>query len=123
MGELSDFETEHISSGDLFFNCGTQLLLKKGTSRTRPSCPHPFLWPMKSLSNTLGLEFLMVADIKRPFHVMEIKVLLSKCSSVFLIFFQVCAIVGGTFTVAGILDSMIFTASELFKKAQLGKLS
>lgn len=78
---------------------------------------------MKSLSNTLGLEFLMVADIKRPFHVMEIKVLLSKCSSVFLFFFQVCAIVGGTFTVAGILDSMIFTASELFKKAQLGKLS
>ena len=37
--------------------------------------------------------------------------------------FQVCAIVGGTFTVAGIIDSMIFTASELFKKAQLGKLS
>lgn len=35
----------------------------------------------------------------------------------------VCAIVGGTFTVAGIIDSMIFTASELFKKAQLGKLS
>ena len=38
-------------------------------------------------------------------------------------FFQVCAIVGGTFTVAGIIDSIIFTASELFKKAQLGKLS
>lgn len=35
----------------------------------------------------------------------------------------VCAIVGGTFTVAGIIDSIIFTASELFKKAQLGKLS
>lgn len=69
MCELSDFETEHISSGDLIFNCGTQLLLQKGTSRTRPSRPHPFLWPMKSLSNqdTLALEFLMAADIKRPF--------------------------------------------------------
>lgn len=65
-------------------------LWNAASSRTRPSCPHPFLWPMKSLSNTLGLEFLMVADIKRPFHVMEIKVLLSKCSSVFLFFFFRC---------------------------------
>lgn len=35
----------------------------------------------------------------------------------------VCAIVGGTFTVAGIIDSVIFTASEAFKKFELGKLS
>ncbi|XP_063435410.1 endoplasmic reticulum-Golgi intermediate compartment protein 1-like isoform X2 [Mytilus trossulus] len=35
----------------------------------------------------------------------------------------VCAIVGGTFTVAGIIDSFIFTAAEIFKKAELGKLS
>uniref|UniRef100_T1IQS3 Endoplasmic reticulum vesicle transporter C-terminal domain-containing protein n=1 Tax=Strigamia maritima TaxID=126957 RepID=T1IQS3_STRMM len=35
----------------------------------------------------------------------------------------VCAIVGGTFTMAGILDSFIFTASEMFRKAELGKLS
>jgi hypothetical protein len=35
----------------------------------------------------------------------------------------VCAIVGGTFTVTGIVDSMIFTAAEVFKKAELGKLS
>lgn len=35
----------------------------------------------------------------------------------------VCAIVGGTFTVAGIIDSLIFTASSIFKKAELGKLS
>ncbi|ESO10383.1 hypothetical protein HELRODRAFT_91882, partial [Helobdella robusta] len=35
----------------------------------------------------------------------------------------VCAIVGGTFTVASIIDSVLFTASELFKKVQLGKLS
>jgi len=34
----------------------------------------------------------------------------------------VCAIVGGTFTVAGIIDSVIFTASEMFKKFQMGKL-
>ena len=36
---------------------------------------------------------------------------------------QVFAIVGGTFTVAGIIDSLLFTASELFKKFQLGKLT
>ncbi|KAK3095302.1 hypothetical protein FSP39_012977, partial [Pinctada imbricata] len=35
----------------------------------------------------------------------------------------ICAIVGGTFTVAGIIDSCIFTASEVFKKAELGKLT
>ena len=38
-------------------------------------------------------------------------------------FLQVCAIVGGTFTVAGIIDSAIFTASEMFKKFEIGKLS
>ncbi|KAA0203265.1 hypothetical protein HAZT_HAZT006192 [Hyalella azteca] len=35
----------------------------------------------------------------------------------------VCAIVGGTFTVAGIIDSCIFTASEIFHKFQIGKQS
>lgn len=35
----------------------------------------------------------------------------------------VCAIVGGTFTVAGIIDSMIFSSMEIFKKFELGKLS
>lgn len=35
---------------------------------------------------------------------------------------QICAIIGGTFTVAGILDSCIFTASEAWKKIQLGKI-
>lgn len=35
----------------------------------------------------------------------------------------VCAIVGGTFTVAGIIDSFIFTASKVFKKFEQGKLS
>ena len=34
-----------------------------------------------------------------------------------------CAIIGGTFTVAGIIDSVVFTASSAFKKAQIGKLS
>lgn len=34
----------------------------------------------------------------------------------------VCAIVGGTFTVAGIVDSLLFTATETFKKFQQGKL-
>jgi len=35
----------------------------------------------------------------------------------------ICAIVGGTFTVAGIIDSLVFTASEFYKKFELGKLS
>ncbi|XP_037117525.1 endoplasmic reticulum-Golgi intermediate compartment protein 1 isoform X3 [Syngnathus acus] len=36
---------------------------------------------------------------------------------------SICAIVGGTFTVAGIIDSCIFTASEAWKKIQIGKIS
>ncbi|XP_059175916.1 endoplasmic reticulum-Golgi intermediate compartment protein 1-like [Physella acuta] len=36
---------------------------------------------------------------------------------------MICAIIGGTFTVAGIIDGFIFSASELIKKAELGKLS
>lgn len=36
---------------------------------------------------------------------------------------QICAIIGGTFTVAGIIDSCIFTASEAWKKIQIGKMS
>ncbi len=35
----------------------------------------------------------------------------------------ICAIVGGTFTVAGIIDSCIFTATEIFKKFEIGNLS
>ena len=35
----------------------------------------------------------------------------------------VCAIVGGTFTVAGIIDSCLFSAHEMIKKFELGKLS
>ncbi|XP_067944386.1 endoplasmic reticulum-Golgi intermediate compartment protein 1-like isoform X2 [Watersipora subatra] len=33
-----------------------------------------------------------------------------------------CAIIGGTFTVASIIDSMIFTTHSYFKKAEIGKL-
>lgn len=36
---------------------------------------------------------------------------------------MVCAIIGGTFTVAGIVDSFVFSATEMYKKYSLGKLS
>ncbi|CAF0861297.1 unnamed protein product [Didymodactylos carnosus] len=36
---------------------------------------------------------------------------------------SICAVVGGAFTVASILDSLIFSASELFKKFELGKMT
>ncbi|XP_067132010.1 endoplasmic reticulum-Golgi intermediate compartment protein 1-like [Centruroides vittatus] len=35
----------------------------------------------------------------------------------------ICAIIGGTFTVAGLIDSLLFSASNIFKKFELGKLS
>jgi len=35
----------------------------------------------------------------------------------------VCAIVGGTFTVAGIIDSCLFTAHEVFRKIEMGKIN
>ncbi|XP_066913255.1 endoplasmic reticulum-Golgi intermediate compartment protein 1-like [Clytia hemisphaerica] len=34
-----------------------------------------------------------------------------------------CAIIGGTFTVAGIIDTIIYTAHNIIKKAEIGKLS
>jgi len=36
---------------------------------------------------------------------------------------SICAVVGGSFTVASILDSLIFTASQIFKKFELNKLT
>lgn len=35
---------------------------------------------------------------------------------------QVCAIIGGVFTVAGMIDGFIYRSSSFFKKAELGKL-
>jgi len=36
---------------------------------------------------------------------------------------MICAIIGGTFTVAGIIDGLVFSASEIVKKLEIGKLS
>ncbi len=36
---------------------------------------------------------------------------------------QVCAIIGGTFTVAGIIDSFFFSATEYYRKLEIGKLN
>ena len=36
---------------------------------------------------------------------------------------SVCAIIGGVASIACIIDSLIFTASNIFKKYELGKLS
>jgi len=36
---------------------------------------------------------------------------------------MICAIIGGTFTVAGIIDGFIFSMSEMVKKFEIGKLS
>lgn len=37
--------------------------------------------------------------------------------------FQICAVVGGTFTVAGIIDASLFSLTEFYRKHQMGKLS
>lgn len=36
--------------------------------------------------------------------------------------FQLCGIIGGTFTVAGIIDSLVFSATQIYEKAALDKL-
>ncbi|VBB27258.1 unnamed protein product [Acanthocheilonema viteae] len=36
---------------------------------------------------------------------------------------SICAVVGGTFTVAGIIDATLFSLTELYRKHQMGKLS
>jgi len=35
----------------------------------------------------------------------------------------VCAVVGGVFTVANMIDGMVFSASEYYKKLEIGKVS
>lgn len=35
----------------------------------------------------------------------------------------ICAVVGGVFTVAGIIDGLLFSATELYKKVEIGKAS
>lgn len=63
------------------------------------------LWVALYVSSSLSLSLSLPNDIY----------LLCLC--------QICAIIGGTFTVAGIIDSCIFTASEAWKKIQIGKMS
>ncbi|CAF3596119.1 unnamed protein product [Rotaria sp. Silwood1] len=36
---------------------------------------------------------------------------------------SICAVVGGSFTVASIIDSLVFSTRELFKKFEMGKLT
>ncbi|GMT06300.1 hypothetical protein PENTCL1PPCAC_28474, partial [Pristionchus entomophagus] len=43
--------------------------------------------------------------------------------SFYMFLTSICAVVGGTFTVAGIIDSFVFTMSEMWKKHELGKLT
>jgi len=35
----------------------------------------------------------------------------------------ICAVVGGVFTVAGIIDGLIFSATQLYQKLEIGKQS
>jgi hypothetical protein len=35
----------------------------------------------------------------------------------------VCAVVGGVFTVAGIVDGLVFSATQIYQKLEIGKLS
>lgn len=65
---------------------------------------------------------------RQPFYhfittVLVTRTEITRWGSVHSALFQVCAVVGGAFTVAGIFDSLLFTAAEIFKKAELGKLS
>lgn len=46
-----------------------------------------------------------------------------KGEPIFSFLTAVCAVVGGVFTVAGIIDGLVFSASEIYKKLEIGKLS
>ena len=65
-------------------------------------------------------------DRRKPFYhfitMVKDKKLLP-ISDLVCVILQICAIIGGTFTVAGLIDSIIFNASEIFHKLELGKLS
>jgi hypothetical protein len=46
-----------------------------------------------------------------------------KGEPIFSFLTAVCAVVGGVFTVAGIIDGLVFSASEIYKKLEIGKLN
>ena len=73
-----------------------------------------------------GSHLLVVLRILLAFNVCQVKgkLVVETCSlSLCVCVLQVCAIVGGTFTVAGIIDSFVFTAHQVWKKMELGKQS
>eukprot|EP00850_Spirogloea_muscicola_P008758 SM000047S16897 [mRNA] locus=s47:664276:669297:+ [translate_table: standard] len=73
-------------------------------------------------SNTLQAETVPVARFH--YELSPMQVLISEQRRSFSHFLtNVCAIIGGVFTVAGILDSMLHGAASLVKKVQLGKQS
>eukprot|EP00850_Spirogloea_muscicola_P010995 SM000066S20470 [mRNA] locus=s66:561351:566363:+ [translate_table: standard] len=73
-------------------------------------------------SNTLQAETVPVARFH--YELSPMQVLISEHRRSFSHFLtNVCAIIGGVFTVAGILDSMLHGAASLVKKVQLGKQS
>jgi hypothetical protein len=66
----------------------------------------------------------MVPAIWFRYDIMPITVKYSERRQKFYTFItSICAVVGGSFTVASILDSIIFTASGIFKKFELNKLT
>lgn len=79
----------------------------------------PFALPPSALS--IPLSFFL----KRFLHARSLQVKILETKSSFLHFVtNVCAIVGGVFTVSGIIDAFIYQSEKLIrKKLELGKLS
>jgi len=85
--------------------------------------PYQFTYAHREYSPYAHSGFRVPATIWFRYDLNPITVKYTEYRKPFYTFLTtVCAIVGGTFTVAGIIDSIIFTASEMFKKFQMGKL-
>ncbi|KAK2712391.1 endoplasmic reticulum-Golgi intermediate compartment protein 1-like isoform X3 [Artemia franciscana] len=89
----------------------------------RVSLAYQYTYAHKSYASIVGNRFMTPA-IWFKYDLTPITIKYHEKSLPFYAFLTtVCAIVGGTFTVAGIIDSFIFTASEIFRKFELGKLN
>ena len=103
-----------------YFSSLTSRLLKC-VCKTTNSCDSVPIEGENPLSINMQQKFSSCVD----FHFLYLQVMISEKSSSFLHFLtSVCAIVGGVFTVSGIVDAFIYQGEKIIrKKLELGKLS
>lgn len=96
----------------------------QATSRSKILNSYQFSYQYKSYISYSAFSGRVMSAIWFKYDLNPITVKYHKAGKPLYSFLtNVCAIIGGVASIAGIIDSLIFTASNIFKKYELGKLS